>query len=79
MATRSSMRARFDPAQRWIPDPNATCRLWARSRITSSGSSNSSGSRFAAGKFMSTLSSAFIGHPAYSTSSVTTRAIVTGE
>ena len=26
-AIRNSIRARFDPAQRWIPDPNATCRL----------------------------------------------------
>ena len=26
-ATCSSMRARFEPAQRWIPDPKATCRL----------------------------------------------------
>ena len=32
-ATRSSIRARFDPAQRWMPEPNATCRLWARSGL----------------------------------------------
>ena len=36
-ATRISMRARFEPAQRWMPAPNATWRFWARSRITSSG------------------------------------------
>ena len=33
-ATCSSMRARFEPAQRWMPEPKATCRLWARSSCT---------------------------------------------
>ena len=73
------MRARFEPAQRWMPEPNATWRLWARSSCTSSACSNTSGSRLAAGKFMRTLSPAFMGQPAYSTSSVTSRAMVTGE
>ena len=73
------MRARFDPAQRWMPEPKATWRLWARSRTTRSASSKTSGSRLAAGKFISTLSPAFIGQPSNSTSSVTTRAMVTGE
>src|SRR6202790_4631662 len=77
-ATRSSIRARLEPAQRGIPEPKATCRLWARSRMTSPGCSNASGSRLAPGKFISTLSPAFIGHPRNSMSSVTTRPMVTG-
>ena len=40
--------------------------------------SKTSGSRLAAGKFIRTLSPAFMGQPAYSMSSVTSRAMVTG-
>ena len=73
------MRARLEPAHRWMPDPKATWRLSSRSSTTVSASSKASGSRLAAGKFISTLSPAFIGHPPNSMSSVTTRAMVTGE
>src|SRR3990170_1667777 len=79
MDTRISMRARFDPAQRWMPAPNAMCGFSARSIITLSASGDLSGSRLAAGNDIRTLSPADILHPAYSTSSATTLAIVTGE
>src|SRR5579862_7184043 len=78
-ATRSSMRARFEPAQRWMPDPKATCRFTARSITTWSAFSKTAGSRLAAGNAMRIRSPAFIGQPAYSTSLATTRAMVTGE
>ena len=35
-ATRSSMRARCEPAQRWMPSPNAAWRFTSRSMMTSS-------------------------------------------
>ena len=38
-----SMRARFEPAQRWMPTPNAMCGFFSRSRITSSGFSKTRG------------------------------------
>ena len=79
IATRISILARFEPAQRWMPTPKAMCGLTLRSRITSSGFSNFCGSRLAAGKFIRTLSFSFIGQPLYSASLVTSRAIVTGE
>ena len=77
-ATRSSMRARLEPRQRWMPAPNAKWRLWARSIWNSSGSSKTAGSRLPAGNVSSTLSPACIGQPANSTSATTSRAIVTG-
>ena len=75
----SSMRARFEPAQRWMPTPNATWRLTCAVDDDLVGPSNASGSRLAAGKLSSTLSPACIGQPASSVSSLTMRAIVTGE
>src|SRR5581483_620354 len=68
-ATSISMRARFDPAQRWMPMPKATWRLCARSMTTVSGSGNWRGSRLAAGMVT----------PSTVTSSVARRPMVTGE
>src|SRR3972149_3756555 len=79
MDTRIALRARFDPAQRWMPTPNAMCGFSARSMITLSASGNFSGSRLAAGDDIRALSPAAIFRPLYSRSSVTTRALVTGE
>ena len=74
------MRARFDPAQRWMPEPKATWRLTARSRTTLSASSKTSGSRLAAGKVHEDLVPGLHRDSrANSTSSVTIRAMVTGE
>ena len=78
-ATRISMRARLDPAQRWMPTPNATWRLSSRSMTTSSARSNASGSRLAAGKLSRTRSPSCTGQPAISVSAAAMRAIVTGE
>ena len=77
-ATRISMRARCEPAHRWMPRPKAAWRLTSRSMITSSARSNSAGSRLAAGNDSRTQSFSFIGHPCQSMSSRTRRAIVTG-
>src|SRR5581483_2384693 len=66
-----AMRARFEPAQRWMPTPEAMCGFFARSRSTTCGFSNTRGSRFAAGKFISTLLPSGIGQPLYSVSFAT--------
>ena len=47
-ATRSSV-GEGEPRHRWIPRPNAACRLTSRSITTRSASANTSGSRLAAG------------------------------
>jgi 2,4-dienoyl-CoA reductase-like NADH-dependent reductase (Old Yellow Enzyme family) len=77
-ATRSSIRARCEPRQRWMPRPNAACRLTSRSMTTSPARSNCRGSRLAAGKDSRIQSSAFMSTPRQCMSSLTSRAIVTG-
>lgn len=77
-AIRSSIRARCEPMQRWMPRPNAACRLTSRSMTTSPARSKCSGSRLAAGKLSSTQSSAFMSTPCQCMSCLTRRAIVTG-
>jgi hypothetical protein len=77
-ATFSSMRARCEPRHRCTPSPNAEWRFTSRSMSTWSASSNSSGSRLADGNDNRIQSSAFIGQPFQSMSSLTRRAMVTG-
>jgi diguanylate cyclase (GGDEF)-like protein/PAS domain S-box-containing protein len=77
-ATRSSIRARCDPRQRWTPRPNAACRLTSRSMTISSARSNSAGSRLAAGYDSRIQSSAFMSAPRQCMSCLTSRAMVTG-
>ena len=77
-ATRSSMRARCEPTQRWMPRPNAACRLTSRSMTTSPARSNCAGSRLAAGNDSRIQSSAFMSTPCQCMSSLTSRAMVTG-
>ena len=62
-----------------MPTPNAMWRLTARSMITSSGFSNTSGSRFAAGNDSSTRSPFDTGHSPIDVSFLAILAIVTGE
>ena len=73
------MRARLDPAQRWMPTPKAMWRLACAVDDHLVGVGEGSGSRLAAGKFMSTRSPGWNVTPTASTSSCTTRAMVTGE
>src|SRR5262249_22726098 len=77
-ATVISMRARFEPTQRWMPRPNAACRFSLRSIITLSASGNISGSRLAAGNDKSTISPGLNVQPLICVSFTTSRAIVTG-
>ena len=76
--TCSSMRARLEPRQRWMPSPNVAWRLTVRSMTASSGCSKTSGSRLAAGNGSSTRSPGQRRRPPTSTSSVTMRAMVAG-
>src|SRR3954447_24775613 len=78
-ATCISMRARFEPTQRWIPRPKAAWRFSRRSITTLSASGNIFGSRLAAGKDSSTMLPALTGQPEIVVSLTTWRAIVTGE
>ena len=77
-ATRSSIRARCEPRQRWMPRPNAACRFISRSMTTSPARSNCAGSRLAAGNDSRIQSSAFMSTPCQCMSCLTSRAMVTG-
>src|SRR5271166_2724925 len=73
-ATRSSMRARWEPRQRCGPPPNARCRFGLRLKSTTSGSANSAGSVLAAPSNGLIRSPLLMGHPPTSTSCIATRA-----